>query len=218
MEPIRLLIADDHEPFRRGLRAMLRGERDLVIEGEAADGPTAFARAEALQPDVVLMDLRMPVLDGLEATRRILHTSPHIRVLVFTMADDAESVFTALQAGARGYLVKGALKADVLRAIRAVASGDAIFGPAVAQRLLHHFATARVPIGGAAFPELTEREQEVLGLLAHGRGNQEIAERLGLSPKTIRNHVANICTKLQVADRAQAVLRARDAGLGRRQG
>jgi len=215
MEPIRLLIADDHAPFRRGLRAMLRGERDMVIEGEAADGPTAVSRAEALQPDVILMDLRMPILDGLEATRRILHTSPHIRVLVFTMADDAESVFAALQAGARGYLVKGALKADVLRTIRAVASGDAIFGPAVAQRLLHHFATGRGVWGSDAFPELTEREREVLGLLARGRGTQEIAERLGLSPKTIRNHVANICTKLQVEDRAHAILRARDAGLGR---
>ena len=216
MEPIRLLIADDHEPFRRGLRAMLRGEGELAIVGEAADGPAAIVRAESLQPDVILMDLKMPVIDGLEATRRILHTSPHIRVLVLTMADDAESVFTALQAGARGYLLKGALKADVLRAIRAVASGDAIFGPAVAQRLLHHFASARPPVGADAFPELTEREREILDYLAHGRGTQEIAGALRLSPKTIRNHVANICTKLQVEDRAQAILRARDAGLGRR--
>lgn len=216
MEPIRLLVADDHEPFRRGLRAMLRGEGDPAVAGEAADGPSAIARCESLQPDVALMDLRMPGLDGLEATRRILHTSPHIRVLVLTMADDAESVFAALQAGARGYLVKGALKADVLRAIRAVASGDAIFGPAVARRLLHHFAPARPPLGADAFSELTEREREVLGFLAHGRGNQEIADRLLLSSKTVRNHVANICTKLQVADRAQAILRARDAGLGRR--
>lgn len=216
MEPIRLLIADDHEPFRRGLRAMLRGEGELAIVGEAADGPAAIVRAESLQPDVILMDLKMPVIDGLEATRRILHTSPHIRVLVLTMADDAESVFTALQAGARGYLLKGALKADVLRAIRAVASGDAIFGPAVAQRLLHHFASARPPVGADAFPELTEREREILDYLAHGRGTQEIADALRLSPKTIRNHVANICTKLQVEDRAQAILRARDAGLGRR--
>lgn len=216
MEPIRLLIADDHEPFRRGLKAMLRGEPELVIVGEAIDGPSAVVRAESLQPDVILMDLKMPVIDGLEATRRILHTSPHIRVLVLTMADDAESVFTALQAGARGYLLKGALKADVLRAIRAVASGDAIFGPAVAQRLLHHFASARPPVGADAFPELTEREREILGYLAHGRATQEVADALRLSPKTIRNHVANICTKLQVADRAQAILRARDAGLGRR--
>ncbi len=216
MEPIRLLIADDHEPFRRGLRALLRGEGDIAILGEAADGPAAVARTEALQPDVVLMDLAMPGLHGLEATRRILRTSPHIRILVLTMADDAESVFAALQAGARGYLVKGALKADVLRAIRAVASGDAIFGPAVARRLLHHFAAARPPDVGDAFPELTEREREILGFLAHGRGNQEIADQLILSVKTVRNHIANICTKLQVADRAQAVLRARDAGLGRR--
>ena len=216
MDPIRLLLADDHEPFRRGLQALLRGEADLAVAGEVADGAAAVARAEALQPDVVLMDLKMPGLGGLEATRRILHTSPHIRVLVLTMADDAESVFAALQAGARGYLLKGALKADVLRAIRAVASGDAIFGPAVARRLLHYFATARPPTGGDAFPELTEREREILGFLAHGRSNQEIADRLLLSPKTVRNHVTNICTKLQVADRAQAVLRARNAGLGRR--
>jgi DNA-binding NarL/FixJ family response regulator len=216
MEPTRLLIADDYEPFRRGLRAMLRGETDIAVVGEAADGEAALARAEVLQPDVVLMDLKMPGMDGLEATRRILHTSPHIRVLVLTMADDDESVFAALQAGARGYLLKGALKTDVLRAIRGVAAGDAIVGAGVAQRLLHHFATVRPPLGVDAFPELTEREREVLAFLAHNHSNPEIADRLGLSEKTVRNHVSNICTKLQVADRTQAILRARDAGLGRR--
>lgn len=214
--PIRVVIADDHPVFRDGLRVLIDATADMTLAGEAANGEAAVASVDEAQPDVILMDLKMPVIDGLEATRRILHTSPHIRVLVLTMADDAESVFTALQAGARGYLLKGALKADVLRAIRAVASDDAIFGPAVAQRLLHHFASARPPVGADAFPELTEREREILDYLAHGRGTQEIAGALRLSPKTIRNHVANICTKLQVEDRAQAILRARDAGLGRR--
>ncbi len=216
MEPIRLLIVDDHEPFRHGLRAMLRGETDIVVVGEAADGDTALARAELLQPDVVLMDLTMPGRNGLEATRSILHTSPHVRVLVLTMADDDESVFAALQAGARGYLLKGALKGDVLRAIRGIAAGDAIFAAAVAQRLMHYFATVRPPIGVDAFPELTGREREVLALLAHNRSNQDVADRLGLNVKTVRNHVSNICTKLEVADRTQAMIRARDAGLGRR--
>ena len=215
MDQIRVLIADDYEPFRRGLRAMLQSETDITVVGEAADGQGALAEAEALQPDVVLMDLKMPGMNGLEATRRILHTSPHIRVLMLTMADDDESVFAALQVGARGYVLKGALKADVLRAIRGVHSGDAIFGAAVAQRLMHYFATVRPPVLGDAFPELTERERQILGLLAQNRSNQEIADRLVLSVKTVRNHISNICTKLQVADRTQAMLRARDAGLGR---
>ena len=215
MDQIRVLIADDYEPFRRGLRAMLQGEADITVVGEAADGQGALVQAEALQPDVVLMDLKMPGMNGLEATRRIVHTSPHMRMLMLTMADDDESVFAALQAGARGYVLKGALKADVLRAIRGVHNGDAIFGPAVAQRLMQYFATVRRPVADDAFPELTERERQILGLLAQNRSNQEIADRLVLSVKTIRNHLSNICTKLQVADRTQAMMRARDAGLGR---
>lgn len=215
MDQIRVLIADDYEPFRRGLRAMLQGEADVTVVGEVADGRAALGQAEALQPDVVLMDLKMPSMSGLEATRRIMHTSPHIRVLMLTMAGDDESVFAALQAGARGYLLKGALKVDVLRAIRGVHSGDAIFGPAVAQRLMQYFATVRPPVADDAFPELTERERQILHMLAQNRSNQEIADRLVLSVKTVRNHISNICTKLQVADRAQAMLRARDAGIGR---
>jgi len=203
MEPLRLLIADDYEPFRHGLRAMLRGDPDVAVVGEAADGKAAIARAEALQPDVVLMDLKMPGTSGIQATRRILHTSPHVRVLILTMADD-ESVFTALQAGARGYLLKGALKGDVLRAIRGVAAGDVIFGAAVAQRMMQYFAHARHPVGVDAFPELTEREREILGFLAHGRGSQEIADVLGLSIKTVRNYTSNLCAKLQVAGRDEA--------------
>lgn len=215
MDAIRILIADDHQGFRRGLRAMLRGEDDIEIVGDVSDGASVVAQADVLQPDVILMDLKMPGLDGFEATRQILNTSPHIRVLVLTMADDAEAVFTALRAGARGYLLKGALKADVLRAIRSVAAGDAIFGPAVAQRLAVHFETTRPPVGLDAFPELTQREREILAHLAQNRSTAEIADILVLSPKTIRNHVSNICTKLQVEDRAQAIIRARDAGVGR---
>jgi DNA-binding NarL/FixJ family response regulator len=167
-----------------------------------------------LQPDVILMDLQMPDGNGLEATRRILHTSPHIRIVVLTMFDDDDSVFAALQAGARGYLLKGALKAEVLRAIRGAHNGEAIFGPAVAQRLMHYFVTGRPSMANDAFPELTEREREILALVAQRLTNQEIADRLVLSTKTVRNHVSNIFTKLQVADRTQAIMRARDAGLG----
>jgi len=213
-EHIQMLIADDSAPFRRGLRALLRSVHDIVVAGEACDGDEAVTLAETLQPDVVLMDLHMPGLNGLEATRRILQTSPHIRILVLTMSDDDESVFTALQAGARGYLVKGALKAEILRAIRGVHHGEAIFGPAIAQRLMHYFAAVRPGVPAHAFPELTEREREILTLIAHRLTNAEIAERLVLSVKTVRNHVSNIFTKLQVADRAQAIVRARDAGLG----
>lgn len=156
----------------------------------------------------------MPGVNGLEATRRILHTSPHIRVLVLTMADDDESVFAALRADARGYLVKGALKVDVLRAIRAVYNGDAIFSPAVAQRLIHYFTTARPQLAAESFPELTERERQILTLMVQNHTPQGIADILVLSIKTVRNHISNICTKLEVADRTQAILRARDVGFG----
>jgi DNA-binding NarL/FixJ family response regulator len=210
---IHILIADDSAPFRQGLRAMLRTTPDLMLVGEATTGAQAIALAEQLQPDVVLMDLQMPDGNGMEATRRILHTSPHIRVVVLTMFDDDSSVFAALQAGARGYLLKGALKAEVLRSIRGVHNGEAIFGPAIAQRLMQYFATARPNVPSLVFPELTEREREILALMAQRLTNQEIAERLVLSAKTVRNHVSNIFTKLQVADRTQAIMRARDAGL-----
>ncbi len=214
MEQIQLLIADDNEPFRRGLRAMLRSELDILLIGEASDGMAAVAQAESLQPDVVLMDLQMPSMSGLEATRRILSTSPHIRVLVLTMSDDDESVFAALRLGARGYLLKGTLKADMLRAIRAVHNGDAIFGPGVALRLIHYFSTTHPPAAADVFPELTVRERQILDFLAAHRSNQEIADILVLSHKTVRNHISNICTKLQVAGRAEAIIKARDAGLG----
>ncbi len=214
MEPIRILIADDHQPFRRGLRAMLSSEADLEVIGETGSGQETVSQAEVLQPDLILMDLNMPGVNGLEATRRILHTSPHIRVLVLTMANDDESVFAALRVGARGYLVKGALKADVLRAIHAVHNGEAIFSPGVAQRLIHYFTAARPQVPSDAFPELTERERQILTLMVQGHTTQRIADILVLSIKTIRNHISNICTKLEVADRTQAVLRAKDVGFG----
>ncbi len=213
-EPISVLIVDDHEPFRRGLRALLRSTPDVVVAGEADTGHDAITLADSLQPDVVLMDLHMPGTNGLHATRHILHTSPHIRILVLTMADDDESVFAALQAGARGYLLKGAVKSEVVRAIRGVHNGEAIFGPQIAQRLIHYFTTVHRALPAHAFPELTERERDILRLMAQRLSNHEIADALVLSAKTVRNHVSNICTKLQVADRTQAILRARDAGLG----
>lgn len=215
MESTCVLIADDDPSFREGLSALLLSAPDLEVLGEAADGEEAISLAAKLQPDVVLMDLNMPGTGGVEATRRILHTSPHISVLVITMFEDDDSVFAALQAGARGYLLKGALKAEILRAIRAVTSGEAIFGPTIARRLMNYFAAPRPSAPPKAFPELTEREREILALVAQHQTNPEIARRLHLTPKTVRNHVSNIFTKLQVADRAEAIIRAREAGLGR---
>jgi len=213
-EPLRLLIADDHVAFRDGLRALLGTVEGLEVSGEAGSGDEAVTRAAALQPDVVLMDVRMPGLDGIEATRRIVATSPHIAVLVLTMFEDDESVFAALRAGARGYLLKGADRAEIVRAVRAVTSGEAIFGPAVARRLMAFFAAPRTSLAPQAFPELTEREREILELIARGLNNLAITQRLVLSPKTVRNHVSNIFSKLQVADRAEAIVRAREAGMG----
>jgi DNA-binding NarL/FixJ family response regulator len=215
MDTTRVLIADDHPPLREGLRTLLQSVPDLEVVGEAATGEEAISLAANLQPDVILMDIKMPEVNGIEATRRILHTSPHISILMLTMFEDDDSVFAALRAGARGYLLKGALRAEILRAIRGVSSGEAIFGPAIAKRLIHYFATLQATRHAPqAFPELTEREHEILRLIAQHDTNPEIAERLGLSPKTVRNHVSNIFTKLQVVDRAQAIIRAREAGLG----
>jgi len=213
MDVIRVLIADDHPVFRFGLKALLGAAPDFEVAGEAADGEAAVAQAASLQPDVVVMDLNMPGLNGLEATRCILQTSPHIAVLIVTMFDD-DSVFAAMQAGARGYLLKGAEPEAMLRAIRTVAGGEAIFSPSVARRVMDFFAHRKPDLPPQIFPELTERERELLALLAQGLTNTAIAERLSLSPKTVRNHVSNIFSKLQVVDRAQAIIRAREAGLG----
>ena len=214
MEPLRILIANDHPLFRHGLAALLSANPDFEVVGEATSGEEAIALAAKLQPDVILMDIQMPLVNGIEATRRVLHTSPSIRILIVTMFEDDASVFTAMRAGARGYVLKDAQKADMLSAIRAVGRGEAIFSPAIATRLIDFFNAPRPSIHPQTFPELTEREREILDLIAQGASNTEIATRLVLSPNTVRNYVSNIFSKLQVADRAQAIIRAREAGLG----
>ena len=217
MEPIRVLIADDHPLFRDGLRALLESVEDMQAVGEAATGEEALSEALALQPDIVLMDIKMPGMNGIEATRRTLQASPHIRIIILTMFDDDESVFAAVRAGARGYLLKGAAQEETLRAIRAVASGEAIFGPAIAERLMQYFTRLHgdATSGPAQFfPQLTDREVEILSLIAQRKSNADIAAYLVLSPKTVRNHVSNILSKLQVADRTEAMHAAWTAGLG----
>jgi len=213
-EPLRVLIADDHPLFRNGMRTLLTADPDTKVIGEATTGEEAISLAASLQPDIILMDLQMPDGGGIEATRRILHVSPHIRILVVTMYEDDHSVFTAMRAGARGYLLKGASPDEVLRAIAAVGSGEAIFSPTIATRLINFFAHLQPTVLPQALPELTEREHEILTLIAQGQSNATIAKQLALSTKTVSNYVSNIFSKLQVADRAQAMLRARQAGLG----
>lgn len=212
-EKIQVLLVDDHDDFRRGLVAMLAASAGCEVVGEAADGQTAVVRALDLQPDVVLMDLHMPRLNGVEATARIVRSSPHIGVVVLTMMEDDESVFAAVRAGARGYLLKGSRRPEIVRAIESVGGGEVIFGPGVAERVASYFATMRTRPTAEAFPELTERERVVLGRIAAGLENAEIARELGVSVKTVRNHASNIFAKLHVAHRAQAIVRARDAGM-----
>jgi DNA-binding NarL/FixJ family response regulator len=214
MTKLRLLIVDDHPLFRQGLRTVLAAVDDLEVVGEATDGEQAIALSERLQPDLVLMDIRLPVVNGIEATRRILHASPQVRVLMLTMFEDDASVFTAMRAGARGYVLKDADKDDIVRAVSAVGRGEAIFSPDIATRIVDFFATTRPAAPREAFPTLTEREREILHLLANGQSNAEIAGQLTLSTKSVSNYVSNILSKLQVADRATAILRAREAGLG----
>ncbi len=212
---LRVAIADDHPLFRDGVRALLASEPDTELVGEATSGDEAVAMASSLRPDVILMDVQMPGLSGIEATRHIAATNPSTAVLVITMFEDDHMVFAAMRAGARGYLLKGARQAEVLRAIRGVANGEAIFGPGVALRVLDFFSGTQPPAAPPSlFPELSDREREVLQLLARGLKNADIAEKLVLSPKTVRNHVSTILSKLQVVDRTQAAVRAREAGLG----
>ena len=211
---IRVVIADDHPVVRNGLSALISSLPDFEVVGEAANGADAVREAQILRPDVVIIDVQMPVLDGIQATRRIISAVPGVAVLVLTMYDDDDTVFAAMRAGARGYLLKGAEQEEIGRAIRAVAAGEAIFSPGVAGRVLR-FLTAP-PVVADPFPELTGREREILDLLAAALPNAAIATRLDLSPKTVANHLSSIFTKLQVADRATAILRAREAGLGER--
>jgi DNA-binding NarL/FixJ family response regulator len=212
--PLRVGIADDHPVFRFGMRALMEATPDLVVGGEAASGEEAVALAETGALDVLLMDLNMPGLGGLAATARIRARHPALAILVVSMLED-DSVFAAMRAGARGYIVKGASPANTLQAIRAVGRGEAIFSPDIAERVLRYFAQAPGQRGarGAADPVLTAREQEVLGLIAHGLTNSAIAARLGLSPKTVRNYISEIFSKLQVANRAEAIAWAREAGV-----
>jgi DNA-binding NarL/FixJ family response regulator len=212
---VRVLLVDDHPAFLEGLALLLADADDLAVVGRALDGEEACRLHAELAPDVVIMDLHMPRLGGIDATRRITEADPTTAVLVLTRVEDDDSVFAALRAGARGYILKGAGRDDVLRAISAVREGEAIFGPGVAQRILGYWANA-ASSPPVAFPELTAREREVLELIAQGLNNAEIARRFVLSPKTVRNHISNIFTKLHVADRSQAIVRAREAGLGRR--
>jgi DNA-binding NarL/FixJ family response regulator len=211
---IRILMADDHAVFREGLRYVLGSEPDMEIVGEAATGKEVVQRAADLGPDVVLMDIQMPGINGIEATRRILGSDPKAGIVVLTMFEDDDSVFSAMRAGARGYVLKGADPSEILKVVRAVAEGEAYFGAEIARRLTDFFSAPRPASPAEPFPELTAREREVLDLIAQGHNNARIARLLFVSPKTVRNHISNIFTKLQIADRTQAILRAREAGLG----
>jgi DNA-binding NarL/FixJ family response regulator len=210
---LRILIVEDHPLFRKGLRALIAGVEDFELVGEASDGEQAVTTALDLLPDVVLMDLQLPGQSGINATRAIVAASPTTRILVVTLFQDDDSVFAALRAGARGYILKDADETEMIRAIRAIAAGESLFSPAVASRVLAFFASPR-PVAPQIFPSLTEREQDILHLLARGKSNAAIAAELGLSIKTIANNVSNIFSKLQVADRSEAIVRAREAGLG----
>ncbi|GAA0810378.1 response regulator [Spirilliplanes yamanashiensis] len=213
-DDVRVVVADDHPVFRDGL-AMLLGSVDGVeVVGTAADGVEAVATAVRLLPDVVVMDVQMPRLNGVDATRRLAAEAPGVGVVVLTMSEDDGTVFAAVRAGARGYLVKGAEQEEIVRAITTVAAGGAVFGAPLARRIAEFF-TAGPAVPETPFPQLTAREREILELLAAGRSNAQIAGALFLSPKTVRNNVSNVFAKLQVADRAEAIVRARDAGLGR---
>ena len=213
-EPTRVLVVDDHALFRHGLKAMFASVPHYEVVGEAATGEVALEKVRITQPHIVLMDIQMPLMNGIEATRRIVEAHPRTEVVMLTMFGDDDSVFAAMRAGARGYVLKGADEEEVLKVVEAVTKGEAHFGPEIAERLMSFFSAPKGVPSSQAFPELTSREVEVLDLIARGRSNTEIATQLYVSPKTIRNHISNIFTKLQVADRAQAIVRAREAGLG----
>jgi DNA-binding NarL/FixJ family response regulator len=209
------LIVDDHTLFREGVRAILKAVADIEIIGEAATGEEAIDKVSALTPDIILMDIQMPDMNGVEATHKILKNHPDMGIIILTMLEDDDSLFSALRAGARGYVLKGADKAEMLKSIRAVANGEALFGPAIANRLTKFFNNPGGMAKSPAFPELTNREFEVLELIARAYNNQQIAETLHITIKTVSNHISNIFNKLQVADRTEAIFKARDAGLGK---
>ena len=210
----RVAVVDDHPMFREGLAALLDAMEETTVVGQAGDGAEALIMVAQTLPDVVLMDLHMPVLNGVEATRRITAEHPDVAVLVLTMLTDDESLFAALRAGARGYLLKESSRDDIFRAVEAVASGQAVLDPQVAPRVLGALAPNASAPDPSAFPHLTEREREILDLIARGLTNPAIADRLTLSEKTVRNHVSNVFAKIHVTDRAGAVAHARDAGYG----
>ncbi len=212
-DKIRILIADDHQLFRDGLKALLESASDMSVIGEATTGDEVVGLAAELNPDMILMDVQMPGINGIEATRRIVAEDNRVKLLILTMFDDDQTIFAAMRAGALGYVLKGVKHDEMLRAVRAVASGEAIFSPGVAERMVAFFQEMHPQLKGIAFPELTEREREVLALIARDYKNADIASELVISPKTVRNHVSNILGKLQVADRTEAAAKAREAGL-----
>lgn len=215
----RLMIVDDHTLFREGLIAIFLAVSDIEVVGEAASGEEAVEKAQLLNPHVILMDIQMREMNGIEATVRILERMPNTRIIMLTMMEDSESLFAAMTVGARGYVLKGADKSEVLRTIRAVASGDVLFGAAIANRVTDYFRSLHrvqsLQTALAPFPELSDRELELLDRIARGLNNHEIAEQLHITVKTVSNHISNIFSKLQVADRSQAIIRAREAGLGK---
>lgn len=216
--PIKVLITDDHVFYREGVRALLSSVYEIEVIGEANNGEEAITQTAEFKPDVILMDLKMPGMNGIDATRKIHEAYPKVGVLVITMFDDDDSVFAAMRAGARGYLLKDADKDEVVRAIIAVERGEAIFSPAIAQRMMQYFSAPSASSKKNQpdeFAGLTERELEILDLIAQGQNNLAISNKLSLSIKTVQNYVSSILTKLQVADRSQAIVRAREAGMGK---
>jgi DNA-binding NarL/FixJ family response regulator len=212
---MRILIVEDHPMFRDGLSKMLETVEEFEVVGESASGEEAVELAEQLKPDIILMDINLPKMSGIEATKRIVQTRPDTGILILTMYDDDSSVFSAMRAGARGYLLKEANRNEIVRAIQAVSQGEAIFSPAIARRMMFYFEAKMKVTNVDVFPQLTEREREVLDHIAKGENNAEIAFSLGLNQKTVRNHVSNILSKLQASDRAHAIIMAREAGLGK---